>query len=709
MADTLTGPETVSERRARPSGRGHLLGLRTYLLGLVLAVLVPALAVAGAAAWNLADSYRRSFEARLQDTAQALALFLDSEIRTHLAAVSSLASSPLLERDDLAAFEIWARRISDSVSGWVVVNDAARGHQQQVNTALAPGAPMPPPSQPGEGAWDVIRRAVETRRPAVSDYFVGRGTGRPMVAVAAPAQQRGEVTRVVVLALDPAQLSSRLRAMHSADGAFVSVADGRGRIVARSRDHERFLGVVPPSRAVPAAERARGVFRSSSVYGEDALYSAQPLREAPGWTVAVAEPYARYRSSWLIPLAALVGGGLAALALGLGVATRLAHQVLRPVEALVCRAETVAADGRRRDPVPDGALGTGVAEFETLRAASERAEDAMAVRETEFRAIFETAAAGVAEVDAGTRRYLRVNRRFCKIVGRSEAELVDRLGPLNLLHPLDHGRVPSFIVFERGGEADEECRLVRPDGAVVWLRLSAAVSARDAEGRPLRAVSVVQDVTERRRAEETRTLLAREVDHRAKNVLAVVQAALRLTPKHDAATYARAVEGRVSALARAHTLLAEARWQGADLRALAEAALKGFLPAQDQAAGNAPTACLMGPAMVLSPAATQPFSVVLHELATNATKHGALSVERGRVDLHWSIDEEAALVRLRWIERGGPQVGGPPERRGFGTRFMEATVLDQLGGAVRSSWELAGLVCEVDVPVRRALAAARTA
>lgn len=706
MADTLAHnvPTVKGRPLAANGGRHRQPSLRTHLLALVLAVLLPALAVSGAAAWNLADSYRKAFEARLMETSQALALFLDSELRTYLAAVAALASSPLLDRDDLAAFDAWAREVGASIGGWVVLNDAAPGHQQLLNTALAAGTPMPLPSQPGEGAWDVIRRAVETRRPAVSDYFVGRGTGRPLVAVAAPAFQGGQVNRVVVLAMDPKRLSDRLVAMRSSDGTFASVADGRGRIVARSRDHERFIGTVPPSRGVAAAERAKGVFRSQSVYGEEALYAARPLLEAPGWSVAVAEPYARYQASWFRPLAVLVGGGLVALAIGIAVAAKLARRVLRPVEALVRRAESVAAEGSESGVLPRVPPGAGVAEFEALRVASEKAERSLAARETEFRAIFETAAAGVAEVDARTRRYLRVNRRFCEIAGRSEADIVGKLGPTDLIHPLDHGRIPSAIVFERGGEAEEEARLVRPDGTVLWLRLSAGVSARDGEGRPLRAVSVVQDVTGRRQAEEARTLLAREVDHRAKNVLAVVQAALRLTPKRDAAAYARAVEGRVSALARAHTLLADAQWSGADLGGLAAAELRAFLPTPDREPGGVPIAYLEGPPVTLSPAATQPFAVVLHELATNAVKHGALSVSGGRIELTWRVDLSASLLRLCWTERDGPSIAGPPEHRGFGSRFIEATVQEQLGGTVRKVWEPAGLSCDVEVPLGRALA-----
>jgi PAS domain S-box-containing protein len=412
---------------------------------------------------------------------------------------------------------------------------------------------------------------VETGSPAVSDLFVGRATNRAVVAIAAPAFREGHVTRVVVLALDPARLSRQLAAKGPSGDAYVSIADSQGRIVARSRDHERFIGTVARSRSVPDEVRARGLFQALSVYGETALFSAQQIPAAAGWALVVAEPYARYQASWLGPLVLLVASAAAAVAIGLAVATKLTRCILQPVQALVERAEAAAA-GRN---TVSATAPAGVTEFEVLRVASERAEAALAAREAEFRAIFETAAAGVVEADARARCYVRVNRHFSQIVGRSTEELVHGLGPEDLCHPADRGR----ILTTTGGSGTEgEFRLLRSDGTAIWVRASASVSARNAEGQPLRTVSVLYDITERRRAEEARTLLAREVDHRAKNALAVVQAASRPTPRADPDAYARSVEGRVANLARAHTLLANAQWSGADLGTLARAELDAFCP-----------------------------------------------------------------------------------------------------------------------------------
>jgi PAS domain S-box-containing protein len=338
--------------------------------------------------------------------------------------------------------------------------------------------------------------------------------------------------------------------------------------------------------------------------------------------------------------------------------------------------------------------------------ARKAAEAALRESEAEFRAAFEQACVPMSEVDCATGCLLRANAAYARLVGRPVEEIVGR--PFSdLVHPDD--RAEDLEGFRRvcQGEApahEVAKRYVRPDGSVRWTELTSA-PVRDDAGRIVRTVAIVQDVTERRAAEERQALLVREVDHRAKNVLAVVQAALRLTPKGDAEAYAKAVEGRVMALARAHTLLAAGRWTGAGLRALLEVELAAFLPATATAAGGArsdgPRAELCGPDVLLPPAAAQAVSMALHELATNATKHGALSAPGGRISVSWRVagEVDGRMLWLRWAEAGGPPVAGAPARRGFGSRVIEATIRDQLGGTVRKTWDAGGLVCELAVPL----------
>lgn len=202
-------------------------------------------------------------------------------------------------------------------------------------------------------------------------------------------------------------------------------------------------------------------------------------------------------------------------------------------------------------------------------------------------------------------------------------------------------------------------------------------------------------------SEARQRLLAREVDHRCKNALAVVQAALRLTPKDDPVAYAASVEGRVAALARVQTLLAEDRWRGASLTALLRAELAPFVALDGDIHG--PRAELEGPPVLLPPTAAQPLAMAMHELATNALKHGALSRPGGRVEVCWRCTARDGVagdtLALRWRELGGPRAKGPPQRRGFGSRVLVSVVRGQLGGSLLLSWPESGLVCDIEIPL----------
>lgn len=241
---------------------------------------------------------------------------------------------------------------------------------------------------------------------------------------------------------------------------------------------------------------------------------------------------------------------------------------------------------------------------------------------------------------------------------------------------------------------------VAEDGGQVWTRV-AAVPLRDEQGAVTGAVAVVVDITEAKAAEERQALLTQELNHRARNILAVVKAALRLTPRDDAATYARAVEGRVDALAHAQALLVEGHWTGAVLRPIIEAELAAFLPTGPGLTAELPSVSLRGPELQLSPAATQALSMAFHELATNSVKHGALGHPGGQLAVSWEVDHPASLLRIRWVERGGPALAGPPARSGFGSRVIQATICGQLGGRVERDWMPEGLACELTLPIER--------
>ena len=256
------------------------------------------------------------------------------------------------------------------------------------------------------------------------------------------------------------------------------------------------------------------------------------------------------------------------------------------------------------------------------------------------------------------------------------------------VHPEDRDQANAAVLgaVARREDFDTEYRVALPDGSVRWL-VGRGRLLCDAAGRPERMMGINLDITARRQAEEQQTLLAREVDHRAKNALAVVQSLVRLTRAERPAEFARALEGRIAALARAHTLLANERWTGGGLRPLLEDELAAYLPTGQVA--------LTGPPVTLKVDAVQPLSLCLHELATNAAKYGALSIPGGRVDIGWGLEGDALV--LTWAESGGPRIAAPPQRTGFGSRLLDAAARGQLGGDATLLWRSAGLVCRLRI------------
>ncbi len=339
------------------------------------------------------------------------------------------------------------------------------------------------------------------------------------------------------------------------------------------------------------------------------------------------------------------------------------------------------------------------AEVEALRGALARAW-----RETEERLRSALDGAGVGTWGLDLRSGVGVwSARMAEMHGVAAGAVPTHAEWLARIHPEDRPAMHGALAAALAGEAphyEAAYRYSRPDGAVPWVWVRGAVAARDpGTGAALSIAGVSRDDTERGEAEARRDLLAREVDHRAKNALAVVQSVLRLTKADDPRGYARAVEGRIAALARAHNLLARNTWAGASLRAILAQELAPYLAGNDGAAPRG-RALLDGLPVTLAPAAAQPLSMALHELATNAAKYGALSVPEGRVVVAWWVEPAGGALRLRWTERGGPGVAGRPARRGFGSRVLEGTVRSQLGGLTRTLWEPEGLVCEMHLPAR---------
>jgi PAS domain S-box-containing protein len=319
-------------------------------------------------------------------------------------------------------------------------------------------------------------------------------------------------------------------------------------------------------------------------------------------------------------------------------------------------------------------------------------------QEQRWAATYEHAAIGIVEIDAEG-RFLRVNESICAITGVSREELLgSRL--FARTHPDDRETDEELYrrqVRDEIGFYSIEKRFVRKDGRVIWIAIRSS-TVRDPAGNFLYGVRVVQDITERKDAEERQKLLIDELNHRVKNTLATVQSLATQTARgaDTPAAFRQAFEGRLIALSQAHDQLTRRHWKSADLRDIVDAATAPYR-GQDQIA-------IEGDDVTVTPRMALTLALAFHELSTNAGKYGALSKPTGRIEVHWRILRTPSQPRLwiEWRESGGPAVT-PPARRGFGTRFIEGSVAAELRGTARLDFEAGGLRCAMEVPLDDAL------
>lgn len=232
----------------------------------------------------------------------------------------------------------------------------------------------------------------------------------------------------------------------------------------------------------------------------------------------------------------------------------------------------------------------------------------------------------------------------------------------------------------------------RQDGTLVFVGVRAA-PILSLQRVPIGIALTLRDISERKKSDAHKVLLHRELSHRVKNSLAIIQAMARHTlhSTPDPAEFARAFEGRLQAFATAHNILTETNWAGADFATLAREQVAAFMPE------GASRLKLKGPALLLAPEVATTMGMILHELATNAVKYGSLSTPEGRVSITWSVDDaRPPLLHLTWRESGGPDVR-PPKRRGFGSQLIARS-----GIKTEQTFAPSGLVCDVELALQTA-------
>jgi PAS domain S-box-containing protein len=310
--------------------------------------------------------------------------------------------------------------------------------------------------------------------------------------------------------------------------------------------------------------------------------------------------------------------------------------------------------------------------LEHLRASEER-----------LRLFIEHAPAALVMLDRDM-RYLAVSRRWMKDFGLSESIVgrnhYDVFPEIPREWREDHQRC-----LQGETELSTNDHLQLADGRSFWLRRDVR-PWRDNQGKIGGLVVSWEDITGRKQAEEQQQMLMREVMHRTKNLIAVIQSIATATFRKTDDPAQEAFMSRLHALANAHGLLLDAAGEGALLEDIVRAQLAGFAGAVS----------IEGPRIFLKPSAAQSFALVIHELATNASKHGALTSNSGRVAVTWFIrsNEDTAKLHFRWVERGGPLIE-KPTRKGFGTVLLEHAIAG-MDSAPTIDFDPAGLTYEME-------------
>jgi PAS domain S-box-containing protein len=285
------------------------------------------------------------------------------------------------------------------------------------------------------------------------------------------------------------------------------------------------------------------------------------------------------------------------------------------------------------------------------------------------------------------------NEGASRIFGWEASEMIGQ-PILRIIPPELHDEEVEILARLRRGERIEHFDTVRlaKDGRRVDISLAVS-PIRDSSGRVTGASKVARDVTERKEAEKLQRLLVDELNHRVKNTLATVQAIAShsLRRARNSEDFVSSFTGRVQALARAHHLLTERTWRGADVADLVrEQAVLGVVESNRVA--------FSGPALLLDPQSALHLALVLHELATNARKYGALSVPQGQLSVSWSmLANKRRMLVLQWSERGGPAVAAPSSV-GFGTSLIQQA-LDAHGGSASIQYAAEGVTCEIKLPL----------
>lgn len=651
-------------------------GASTHLIVLALTVAAPLLMLVGLLLYRSVTLERQQLERRVVQVMEAVVADVDRDIERQLTILQTLATSPAIAAEDWRGLYAQAKSGLRQTTYLVLVDAEGR---QLVNTFVPYGEA---PARTGDPA--TLERMRRTGHPIVSELFTSLVVKQPVYNVSIPVMRDRELGYVMSLGLLPTELFALLRDQRSSTSLATAIFDANGAIMASSRDATKWVGTQAPAgwRSQMPGQVADGLTLTNApalvVTGRSILSD---------WTVAVTFPIdlasrELQKSMWLWGVTIT-----AATLLAIALAYVFGRQLTRPLASA-----TAAADALGRGEaieVQDSRLTEANAVNQALRDAQarlQRSSAALLTNEEQLREAADAAQFGAHQYDVANDHTIR-SPQFRRIVGAGDVADATFESGLAFVHPDDRDEVRKRKqqILAADDRYQFTYRVRRPDGEVRWVMDRGQV-IRDSAGAASRVVGVLLDVTDLKSAEQRQRLLFDELNHRVKNTLAIVQSLAQQTlrTKPEPAEFARAFEDRLASLARAHNLLTRESWNGAPLATIVTSALEPFIDERGRIA-------IDGPPVAVPAGSTITLCLMLHELATNAAKYGALAGDGGRVSIAWTVETNGAacLVDLQWREDGGQPIVAPA-RKGFGSRLLAASAL-QLNGELAMDFAHDGL------------------
>ena len=655
-------------------------------MGLIAAAVVPVWLFAAYVLVSFALSQQEGFRDRAIEMARQAAAIVDSELNGMLLRIDALARSAAFAEGDFARLHAEAQRLVSGSNQTIILRTEAG--RQLLNTGLAPGQPMP--SLQALSAVEL--EGLAAGQPRVSDVHADAASGAPSVSVMRRLQLKDGSPVLLVITAPTAALHRILRVLAPKPWV-IGVGDRTGVYVTRSERHDEVTGTPGVATYLSRALGSSGSFTADNQFG-DTLLAGYVRSDFSGWLHAANVDLSLVEAPLWRSLFSILAIGALALAVSLVLALAVGKVLTGDTSSLARQALMLGA-GKPVERLP-----TRLREFELVSAALADADADIRKRTSELQAVLDTVPVAVWFTYDPTGRQVIRNRLAAELMNVPD----DHEHPFGAPDPVietvafKDGEVVSredrpLTRAMRGQETDHEEFLYRLPTGREFVLSSSARAIRGEDGKVVGAVQISLDVTERKRAEDQRKLLTRELDHRVKNNLAIVQSLVQQTLRNakDLEEARSVVRDRLSALAQAHDVLARNAWLEGDLHTTIAAAV--------QAEAKGSRVRLTGPELMLPPGFVMTISLAMHELMTNAVKYGALSIGDGRIEISWQVTEgpDAELV-VRWQEAGGPPVS-KPSRLGFGSRLLERMTQSE-GGSAERTFGPSGLVCVLRLPWR---------